>query len=210
MKKHTPHLIYRADIDGLRAIAILLVIGFHNFPQWIASGFIGVDVFFVISGFLISTIIVSDLKQNTFNLFDFYGRRIRRIFPSLILVLLTCFLFGWFTLLADEFKELGKHIYAGAAFISNFILWGESSYFDNTAETKIFLHLWSLAIEEQFYIFCPAVIWLFWKTRFNLLYITIAFITLSFTANVFEAHIDKWVCFIHRYQDSGNFSLAQR
>lgn len=189
------HFNYRADIDGLRAIAILLVVGFHAFPQLIAAGFIGVDVFFVISGFLISTIIVTEFEHKNFNLLNFYGRRIRRIFPSLILVIIFCFLFGWLALLADEFKELGKHILAGATFTSNFVLWNESSYFDNAAETKILLHLWSLAIEEQFYIFWPLLIWLFWRTRFNFLYVTITLIALSFGANIIGIYTNKIAMF---------------
>jgi peptidoglycan/LPS O-acetylase OafA/YrhL len=191
MQKIEPSPKYRADVDGLRAIAILLVVGFHAFPQSIAAGFIGVDVFFVISGFLISTTIITEFEHNNFNLLNFYGRRIRRIFPSLILVIILCFLFGWITLLPDEFKELSKHILAGATFTSNFVLWNESSYFDNAAETKILLHLWSLAIEEQFYIFWPGLICLFWKTRFNLLYVIVTLITVSFGANIVGSHTDQ-------------------
>jgi hypothetical protein len=126
---------YRSDIDGLRAIAVLSVVAFHAFPSWVKGGFIGVDVFFVISGYLISTIIFENLDKGTFSFSEFYSRRIRRIFPALLLVLIACFAFGWFALLADEYKQLGKHIAAGAGFISNFILWNEAGYFDNSAET---------------------------------------------------------------------------
>ncbi|WP_353328607.1 acyltransferase family protein [Chitiniphilus shinanonensis] len=170
MEKTIPHLShpkYRPDIDGLRAIAVLFVVAFHAFPAWIKGGFIGVDVFFVISGFLISTIIFENLEKNTFSFSEFYARRIKRIFPALLLVLVASYAFGWFSLLADEYKQLGKHIASGAGFISNFILWGESGYFDNTAETKPLLHLWSLGIEEQFYIIWPFLLWLSWKVRFN-------------------------------------------
>lgn len=149
---HLAHPKYRPDIDGLRAIAILVVILFHAFPTKIPGGFIGVDIFFVISGFLISTIIFSSLEGDRFSLVEFYIRRIRRIFPALFVVLLTCFGIGWFVLVADEYRQLGKHMAAGTAFIQNFILWKESGYFDNSAETKPLLHLWSLAVEEQFYI----------------------------------------------------------
>ena len=128
------------------------MVAFHAFPAWVRGGFIGVDVFFVISGYLISTIIFENLEKGTFSFSEFYARRIRRIFPALLLVLVACFAFGWFALLADEFKQLGKHIAAGAAFFSNFVLWGEVGYFDNSADTKPLLHLWSLGIEEQFYI----------------------------------------------------------
>ena len=152
---HLSHPKYRPDIDGLRAIAVLAVVAFHAFPNWIKGGFIGVDVFFVISGYLISTIIFENLDKGTFRFSQFYARRIKRIFPALLLVLIACFAFGWLALLADEYKQLGKHIAAGAGFISNFILWNESGYFDNSAESKPLLHLWSLGIEERGYpIFC--------------------------------------------------------
>lgn len=165
---HLIHPKYRADIDGLRAIAVLAVVVFHAFPAAIPGGFIGVDIFFVISGFLISTIIFGSLECNSFSFAEFYGRRIRRIFPALALVLLVVFVLGWFVLLADEYKQLGKHIAGGAGFISNFILWNESGYFDQAAETKPLLHLWSLGIEEQFYIIWPLLLWLAWRWRSGL------------------------------------------
>jgi len=154
------HPKYRADIDGLRAIAVLSVVGFHAFPSWVKGGFIGVDMFFVISGFLISTIIFGSLDRNNFSFIEFYSRRIKRIFPALILVLLSSYVFAWFQLLADEYMQLGKHIAGGAGFVSNFILWQESGYFDSAAESKPMLHLWSLGIEEQFYIVWPVLIFL--------------------------------------------------
>lgn len=101
---------YRPDIDGLRAVAVLAVVAFHAFPNWIRGGFIGVDVFFVISGYLISTIIFENLNKDKFNFAEFYAQRVIRIFPALILVLASCLAFGWFSLLTDEFKQLGKHI----------------------------------------------------------------------------------------------------
>ena len=163
--EHLTHPQYRPDIDGLRAIAVLSVVGFHVFPYWINGGFIGVDIFFVISGFLISTIIIGSLERNSFSFVEFYARRIKRIFPALLLVLSACFVFGWFALLADEYKQLGKHIAGAASFILNFLLWNESGYFDTTAETKPLLHLWSLGIEEQFYIIWPFFLWFAWKQR---------------------------------------------
>jgi peptidoglycan/LPS O-acetylase OafA/YrhL len=175
---------YRPDIDGLRAIAILSVIGFHAFPSWIPGGFIGVDIFFVISGFLISTILYSNLNQDNYSFFEFYGRRIKRIFPALLLILMACYVFGWFSLLADEYKQLGKGIAGGAGFISNFILWRESGYFDNSAEMKPLLHLWSLGIEEQFYILWPVVLWCASKQRFNLITVAIVLATISFAINL--------------------------
>jgi len=175
---------YRSEIDGLRAFAVLSVVVFHAFPSWLKGGFIGVDVFFVISGFLITTHIFEKLDKGQFSFGDFFGRRIRRIFPTLILVMLGSLAFGWFALLADEFAQLGKHVASGAVFITNFILVDESGYFDNAAETKPMLHLWSLAVEEQFYIVWPFLLWLAWKRKFNLLTITILVAVLSFYLNL--------------------------
>lgn len=181
---HLSHPKYRPDIDGLRAIAVLSVVAFHAFPSWVRGGFIGVDVFFVISGYLISTIIFENLDKGTFSFSEFYSRRIRRIFPALLLVLIACFAFGWFALLADEYKQLGKHIAAGAGFLSNLILWNEAGYFDNSAETKPLLHLWSLGIEEQFYIVWPLLLWFAWKRKFNLLTITVVVAVATFILNL--------------------------
>lgn len=158
-QKYLIHPKYRPDIDGMRTIAVISVVLYHAFPRWMPGGFIGVDVFFIISGYLISTILYGSLSTNTFRFTEFYARRIKRIFPALILVLVSCYVFGWFTLFADEYKQLGKHIASGSAFISNFILWDESGYFDTSAEVKPLLHLWSLGIEEQFYIIWPFVLW---------------------------------------------------
>jgi peptidoglycan/LPS O-acetylase OafA/YrhL len=181
---HPTHPKYRPDIDGLRAVAVLAVVGFHAFPTWIRGGFIGVDVFFVISGYLISTIIMDNLSTNTFSFSDFYTRRIKRIFPALLLVLTASYCFGWFALLADEYKQLGKHIAGGTAFISNLLLWNEAGYFDNTADTKPLLHLWSLGVEEQFYIIWPLLLWLSYKNNINILGICILVGLVSFYLNI--------------------------
>jgi peptidoglycan/LPS O-acetylase OafA/YrhL len=174
---------YRSDIDGLRAIAVLSVVGFHAFPGLIHGGFIGVDVFFVISGFLISTILVNDLKANQFSFSNFFARRIRRIFPSLILVLLFCFIFGWLDLLPDEFQQLGKHIAGGTGFIDNFLYWYEIGYFDQSAETKPLLHLWSLGVEEQFYLIFPLILWLGFQKTWNIKVFYVLFLA-SFSLNI--------------------------
>lgn len=175
---------YRPDIDGLRALAVLSVIAFHVSPNWIAGGFIGVDVFFVISGFLISTIIFENLDKGTFSFTEFYARRIKRIFPALLLVLLTSFVLGWFALFADEYKQLSKHIMAGAGFVSNLVLWREAGYFDTEAETKPLLHLWSLGIEEQFYIVWPLLVWLLWMRKTNFVRIAAIIAVISFYLNI--------------------------
>jgi peptidoglycan/LPS O-acetylase OafA/YrhL len=190
-----PNHQYRSDIDGLRAFAVLSVVLFHAFPEFITGGFIGVDVFFVISGFLISTIIFEKLEQGSFTFADFYARRIRRIFPSLILVLVTSFILGWCILFVSEYKQLGKHIAGGAGFIANFILWSESSYFDNLADTKPLLHLWSLGIEEQFYIIWPPILWAAWRLRLHILPIIFAIAITSFAWNLYSISIDPVATF---------------
>ena len=187
-KHHLTHPKYRADIDGLRAIAVLSVVGFHAFPDWIFGGFIGVDIFFVISGFLISGIIFGNLEHSSFSYIEFYVRRIKRIFPALILVLVLGFAFGWYVLLPDEFQQLVKHVASGSGFISNFILWYESGYFDNSADTKPLLHLWSLAIEEQFYIFWPLLLGLVWKHKWNFLTLTVSIAVISFALNIYTVN----------------------
>jgi len=152
------HPKYRPDVDGLRAVAVLAVVGFHAFPGYFPGGFAGVDVFFVISGFLISTIIVGQVERGTFRIGDFYARRIKRIFPALALVLLACLALGWLLLLPPELEQLGKHVAAGAGFVSNLVLYREAGYFDTSAATKPLLHLWSLGIEEQFYVVWPVML----------------------------------------------------
>jgi peptidoglycan/LPS O-acetylase OafA/YrhL len=187
---HLTHPQYRADIDGLRALAVLSVVGYHAFPGWVKGGFVGVDMFFVISGFLISTIIFGSLEKDAFSFKKFYARRIKRIFPALILVLATSYAVGWFVLLPDEYEQLGKHIAAGAGFVSNLFFWQEAGYFDNAAEAKPMLHLWSLGIEEQFYIIWPLFIYLTWKRRFSLLLLTVSLAAISFAFNVSQVHGD--------------------
>ena len=189
------HPKYRPDIDGLRAIAVLSVVAFHAFPEWITGGFIGVDIFFVISGYLISTILFENLVKGYFSFSDFYARRVLRIFPALILVLVSCFAFGWTTLLADEFMQLGKHMAAGAGFISNLVFWDEAGYFDNSADTKPLLHLWSLGIEEQFYFVWPALLWLAWKRHINFLTVTICIAIASFVINIATVYTNPVAAF---------------
>lgn len=177
---------YRPEIDGLRGIAIILVLVFHAFPKALSGAFVGVDIFFVISGFLISSIILDNLQTGSFSFADFYSRRIRRIFPALILILAFCLVFGWFFLFASEYEQLAKHVTSSSIFISNFTLLNESGYFDSSAASKPLLHLWSLAIEEQFYIFWPIIIVLFQKRRLKL--IIALLVIASFLWNIFLSH----------------------
>lgn len=177
--------MYIPAIDGLRAIAVLSVILFHAFPNAIPGGFMGVDIFFVISGYLITNIILTQANSGTFSFKDFYSRRIRRIFPALIIVLVSVYALGWFVMLADEFKQLGKHITAGAGFVANWAYWLESGYFDELHEFKPLLNLWSLGVEEQFYIFWPCIILLLVRLKINLRATVLFLVSLSFFLNVF-------------------------
>ena len=189
------HPKYRADIDGLRSIAVLSVVIYHAFPSWLKGGFIGVDVFFVISGFLISIIIFGNLETGRFTFKEFYLRRINRIYPALLVVFLFCFVVGWFALLPDELAQLGKHIAGGAGFVSNLVLWSEAGYFDGAAELKPLLHLWSLGVEEQFYIVWPLLLWFLWRIKFNLLSVTALLAIASFTLNLYGINYDLTASF---------------
>jgi peptidoglycan/LPS O-acetylase OafA/YrhL len=150
-------LRYRPDIDGLRAVAIISVLVFHAWPSLLKCGFIGVDIFFVISGFLISRIIFQRFESVGFSYRDFYVSRIKRIFPSLIIVLSASTVLGWFVLFTVEYRQLGLQLAAASTFTSNLVLWFDTGYFDSAANLKPLLHLWSLGVEEQFYIVWPAV-----------------------------------------------------
>ncbi|MBL8327783.1 MAG: acyltransferase [Rubrivivax sp.] len=186
---------YRADIDGLRAVAVLSVLAYHAFPGALRGGFIGVDIFFVISGFLITSIILGDLQRQRFSVLEFYRRRVRRIFPALLLVMTTVLVFGWFALLPQEYAHFGKHLAGGAGFVSNLMLWSESGYFDEIAETKLLLHLWSLAIEEQFYLVWPLLLALVFRRNGSLLLMSAAIIAASFGYSIWLIGQDPTAAF---------------
>lgn len=186
---------YRPDIDGLRAVAVLAVVGFHAFPTWITGGFIGVDIFFVISGYLISTILLNSLAARRFSLGDFYARRVKRIFPALLTVLAASAVAGWFTLLPDDYRKLAQHTLAGAGFASNLLLWSESGYFDADAATKPLLHLWSLGLEEQFYIVWPLLLWAAHKLRANLPAMTLLLAVASLALQATQIRSDPTAAF---------------
>lgn len=175
---------YRPDINGLRALAVVAVVAYHAFPGLVPGGFVGVDVFFVISGFLITRIIVHDFDEKKFSYSDFYARRIKRIFPALVLVLSTSLAIGWMTFLPDEFRMLGSHIFAGAGFWINFTFHREAGYFDPATIYKPLLHLWSLAIEEQFYLLWPPIIALSRLLRQKTLTVGLMIVGLSFATNL--------------------------
>ena len=179
----TPHLRYRADIDGLRAVAVIAVVLYHAFPKLVPGGFIGVDTFFVISGYLITGIIVGGLDGPMgFSFADFYVRRVRRIFPALIIVLAATLAVGVTIFVPSELNSLTKNAIASAFFGANFVLLSEAGYFDLAAHLKPLLHLWSLGIEEQFYLAWPLALWL--TPRKWLIPMIAAVMTASFALNV--------------------------
>jgi peptidoglycan/LPS O-acetylase OafA/YrhL len=149
----------------LRALAVLSVIGFHASPTKFKGGFVGVDIFFVISGFLISSIIYGELQADKFSIVEFYVRRIRRILPALLLVLVSVGIAGWLFLLPTDFVVLGKQIIGGSTFAANFVLWWQSGYFTPEAALKPLLHLWSLGVEEQYYLIFPLICIAFYRSR---------------------------------------------
>jgi peptidoglycan/LPS O-acetylase OafA/YrhL len=154
---------YRPEIDGLRAIAVLSVILFHAGLKSVSGGFLGVDVFFVISGFLITSILVVELEQDRFSIIRFYERRARRILPALTLVILVCTPFAWFLLLPDQLKQSAEALVSVATFSSNFYFWRTTDYFAPPEGAQLLLHTWSLAVEEQYYLIFPIFLALFWR-----------------------------------------------
>lgn len=149
---------FRYDINGLRAIAVLAVVLFHFNPQWLPGGFAGVDVFFVISGFLMTSIIFSGVEKKTFNLFKFYNARANRIIPVLAAMSAVLLVFGWFYLIPSDYRDLGRQVEKSSLFISNLLFAKGGGYFDTAEHTKWLLHTWSLSVEWQFYIFFPILI----------------------------------------------------
>jgi peptidoglycan/LPS O-acetylase OafA/YrhL len=173
---------YRKEIDGLRALAVLPVILFHAGFESFSGGFVGVDIFFVISGYLITSIILGEKDSGHFSILNFYERRMRRILPALFFVMAVCVPFAWFWLLPEDLLSFSKSLVAVSTFSSNFLFWQETGYFDGAAELKPLLHTWSLAVEEQYYVLFPLFIILAWrfgkKTMVGLL-VLIAIVSLT-------------------------------
>ncbi|NTF54943.1 acyltransferase [Agrobacterium rhizogenes] len=188
------NLPYRPDIDGMRAIAVSSVVLYHAFPSLVGGGFIGVDIFFVISGYLITTILMKEISGAGFSIFDFYERRARRIFPALAVVLLSTIAFGKLVLFPNEMEELAKHAIGSSFFAANFTLLNEAGYFDTESIYKPLLHMWSLAIEEQFYIVWPIACVTMYRLRLGALFFAVLMFG-SFAYSVFELPRDQAVAF---------------
>ena len=206
--QYSHSISYRPDIDGLRALAILPVVLFHAFPNLLPGGFIGVDIFFVISGYLITNILLKDIQAGNYSIKNFYARRVRRIFPALSVVLLFCLALGWIVLTAVEYRALGKHAAGGAGFIANFMFWREAGYFDTAGDTKPLLHLWSLGIEEQFYIFWPLLLYFFAKRSWNILLLILVVAFFSFGLNVWQVGSNASAAFYSPLSRSWELALG--
>lgn len=180
-------LKYRPDIDGLRALAVLSVVIYHIAPSMLPGGFLGVDIFFVISGYLISLIVLREQMNGTFRFNDFYSRRILRLFPALVAVLMATIAFGALSLFADEYARLGSYASWAAVFLTNIQLMHEAGYFDVASNTKPLLHLWSLSVEEQFYLVWPALIILLGYLRLRIGLIIVSFVLSSFIFTIYLA-----------------------
>ncbi|UVW35819.1 acyltransferase [SAR92 clade bacterium H455] len=198
---------YRAEIDGLRALAVVPVILFHAGFELFSGGFVGVDVFFVISGYLITTILIEDIENKQFSIVNFYERRARRILPALFFVMLVCIPFAWMWMLPNQMKDFSQSLVAVSLFASNILFWRESGYFDAAAEEKPLLHTWSLAVEEQYYVLFPIFLilaWRFGKNRVFWMIVVMAAVSLLLsewgwrnkaTANFYLAPTRAWELF---------------
>lgn len=186
------HWGYRPDIDGLRAIAVLAVVVTHSFGRFLPGGLAGVDVFFVISGFLISGIILREIQEEKFSIAKFYGRRVRRLFPALTVVFVFVWICGWLLLLPREFQTANRQILGGTGFSLNLLLYKDRGYPDYAP----FSHLWSLGVEEQFYLFWPVFVWLVWKfAREKFIGIVLGASVISFALNLASLTTDPYAPF---------------
>ncbi len=156
---------YRREIDGLRALAVLAVILFHAGLRGFGGGFVGVDVFFVVSGYLITALILAEKRAGIFTLAGFYERRARRILPALLLVIIVCLPFAWLWMLPSDARDFSESIVAVCAFVSNILFWRESGYFGSATDLKPLAHTWSLAVEEQYYLLYPLLLLLLWRLK---------------------------------------------
>ena len=199
---------YRADLDGLRALAVSGVVVYHAFPAMLPSGYIGVDIFFVISGFLVTSLLLDDASKSRFSILNFYARRANRILPALILVLITSLVAGWFLLFPDEYKSLARQVASAAVSAANVYFFRISGYFDTDSATKPLLHLWSLGVEEQFYFVWPFVLLVFIRFRKVGWGVLAAIIVGSFAANIYMGSENRAAEFYLPFFAFGNWLLA--
>ena len=190
---------YRPEIDGLRALAVLPVILFHAGFESFSGGFVGVDVFFVISGYLITTILIEDIENQRFSIINFYERRARRILPALFFVMLACIPFAWVFMLPSQMTDFAQSLVATSLFASNILFWRESGYFAAAAEEKPLLHTWSLAVEEQYYLFFPVFLIFAWRFGKNRVFWIIVFMS------AISLLLSEW---LWRLEATANFYLA--
>jgi peptidoglycan/LPS O-acetylase OafA/YrhL len=187
---------YRPHIDGLRAVAIIPVLLFHLGVAAVPGGFIGVDVFFVVSGYLITSVLMNDLESGRYSVARFYQRRILRIFPALIVMLVVVAVVSVFVYFPSDLRSVGWQLLTSAAFVSNFYFWSEAGYFTAAAETQPLLHTWSLAVEEQFYIFFPLLLFvLFRYARKHLVVILAVLSVVSLIASIVLTYRDQPTAF---------------
>lgn len=190
---------YRPEIDGLRALAVVPVILFHAGFESFSGGFVGVDVFFVISGYLITTILVEDIENNRFSIANFYERRARRILPALFFVMIVCIPFAWMWMLPSQMKDFSQSLVAVSLFASNILFWRETGYFAASSEVNPLLHTWSLAVEEQYYLLFPVFLYLAWRLgKSRAFWMIVVFAAVSF-------FLSEWGW---RNSPSANFYLA--
>lgn len=183
-------LEYRADIDGLRALAVTVVILFHLDVSWLPGGFIGVDVFFVISGFLITSLIKRRIEADSFSLIDFYERRFRRIYPNLVIVLAATSAVGWITLLPQTYRSFGRTLVWAALSASNFSFLENGGYFDPGVIAKPLLHTWSLGVEEQFYLVFPWLLMLAVRRGYRAPWLIAGTVVLSLALSIVAGMVD--------------------
>tara|TARA_X000000950_G_C13868624_1_gene641935 strand:- start:15 stop:1919 length:1905 start_codon:yes stop_codon:yes gene_type:complete len=172
-------MLYRPEIDGLRALAVIPVVFFHAGFILFSGGYVGVDVFFVISGYLISSIILNEKNDSKFSILNFYERRARRILPPLFFVMLICIPFAWFWMAPHQLKDFFQSLVATSLFSSNLFFFLETDYFNDFSETAPLLHTWSLAVEEQFYLFFPIIIILLWRLGMSIISLVLSFLFLA-------------------------------
>ncbi|MAK60432.1 MAG: hypothetical protein CMK09_05595 [Ponticaulis sp.] len=184
------HIMYRPDIDGLRMLAVLSVIVHHAFPRLMPGGFVGVDIFFVISGYLITSIIKKEVEAQNYSIINFYKRRINRIFPALLLTFTVATIAALLLLFTTELEQFGQHLVSSVFFFQNIQLWSEANYFDTSSHFKPLLHLWSLSVEEQFYVIWPILLFFALKSKLPSLVLCAIILVASLTYSITASYSD--------------------